>query len=86
MEIWDLAKVFNMTVKDFCDLFGYTRQALYIGGGRRRERREEGMKRLEERSREMFAADIEEAERKLKARALAINELEKRIMKERYIQ
>ena len=86
MEIWDLAKVFNMTVKEFCALFGYSKQGMYMGCGRSRERREAGKKRLDERSREMFAADIEEAERKLKARALAINELEKRIMKERYSQ
>ena len=86
MELYDLARTFELSVREFCALFGYSKQGMYMGCGRSRERREAGMKNLDQRSREMFAADIEEAERKLKARALAINELEKRIMKERYSQ
>ena len=80
MEVWDIAKAFDMSIKEFCAVFGYNRQTLLLGGCRRPDRREAGMKRLRNKSMEMYEHDIREAERKRLARSWAIQELEERLM------
>lgn len=84
MEVWDIAKHFDMNVKEFCYFIGYNRQTVYIGGCRRKDRREESMRRLREKSQEMFNEDIKRAEKNREERLLAIEEFENRMRKLRY--
>ena len=80
MEVWDIAKAFDMSVKEFCALCGYSRQSLCSGGARRPERRAVTFKRINEYSKRKLEADKADAERKFRERAKAIEEFEKKII------
>ena len=86
MEIWDIAHTFDMNVKEFCALFGYSRQALYMGCIGRKDRKDKAIQKLIDRNKDMLTADRQAAEDKFRKRANAIRELDRMLSKRRYVK
>ena len=74
MTIKEIAKAFDMNVKQFSEWVGYSRQALYcyISWGGNRRRANAMKEQLALRSQLLYEIDLATAERKLKHREEAI--------------
>lgn len=77
MTINEIAAAFGMTIGQFAESIGYTRQALYLGSKHSTPRREAAICVLRELSDAMLLADEEKAKRRYEARENAIKEFEK---------
>lgn len=76
MTLSEVAKAFGMSIKDFANYIGYTRQALYANGLSFPMLRANAIRELlTYRSQQMYDADVREAERKRKERKETISVL-----------
>jgi hypothetical protein len=79
MKCSNIAGAFGMTVKQFADACGYSRQTLYCGEIRDCRRARAMLHNLKGLNESMLRMDMEEAQRKFELRTRAVEEFEKQI-------
>lgn len=81
MTIKEIAKAFDMTVTEFSEYIGYSRQALY-NGDLNQSRAKAVFRLLCLRNKEQFEAEIQRAKERLNERGAAAKEFEKIFLEE----
>lgn len=81
MKIANITRAFGMSVQQFADACGYSRQTFYCSEIRDSEKSRAMIHNLKGLNESMLRMDLEEAQRKHEERLRAIDDLEQRIKK-----